>query len=121
EQGDESSAPSILNHLAMATLLAGDLVAAEAHARDGYVRAVDSAQVPTQAAILGRRALIATRRGAFAQARELARQSLVIAAGRDFDPASPLSAVARGGEAALWAMGELEMSIGNAAEAHRWL
>jgi DNA-binding NarL/FixJ family response regulator len=121
DHGDESSTPSLLNHLTTVEFLAGDWPAAAAHAADGYARAVESGQQPTEVSILGRRALIEARRGAFAEARDTALRSLAIAAGPDFDPARADEAAARGGEAAIWALGSVELSLGRPKEAHRWL
>jgi DNA-binding NarL/FixJ family response regulator/KaiC/GvpD/RAD55 family RecA-like ATPase len=121
DHGDESSPPSLLNHLTMVEFLAGDWPAAAAHAADGYARAVESGQQPTEASILGRRALIEARRGALAEARATALRSLAVAVAGAFDPSRPEQAMVRGGEAAIWALGSVELWLGRPKEAHRWL
>ena len=121
DHGDESSAPSLLNHLTMVELLAGNWAAAKDHASNGYASALESGQQPTQASILGRDALLQARRGALAEARELAMRSLAVGAGPDFTPSHPETAMANGGEVAIWALGSVELSLGKAEEAHAWL
>jgi DNA-binding CsgD family transcriptional regulator len=121
DHGDESSLPSLFNHLAMVEALAGNWPAATAYADEGLARAIESGQRPTQAAILGRRALVAVRRGALDEARGAATRSLAIAAGSDFNPAHPEIALARGGEVAVWALGAVELAVGDAERAHAWL
>ncbi len=121
EHGDESSPPSILNHLTMVEYLAGDWRASSAYADEGYERALESGQQPTQASILGKRALIAARRGALDEAHETAVRSLTIAGGAEFDPPRPEQALVRGGETAVWALGLVDLSLGDADRAHAWL
>lgn len=113
--------PSVLNHLTMVELLAGDWRAATAHALEGQARAVESKQRPAEASILGRRAIVEARRGAWTDARETALRSLTLAAGPEFDASRPAAAMAGGGEAAIWALGTVEAAQGNAAKAHAWL
>ena len=119
--GDESSAPSILNHLTLIEALAGRWDAAIGHAEDGYIRALESGQHPTQASILAKTALIAARRGAADEARETAWQALAREGGRALDPAQPEEVLARGGETAVWTLGFLELSLGNPEGADRFL
>lgn len=121
DHGDESSAPSLLNHLTMVELLGGNWAAANDYASDGYARALEGGQEPTQASILGRDALLKARRGALAEAREIAIRSLAVSAGPGFEPSHPEAAMAGGGEVAMWALGSVELSLGNAERAHLWL
>lgn len=121
EHGDESSPPTLLNHLALVELLAGRWARADEHAAEGSARAAASGQRPTQAAILGRRALVEARRGSLADATASAERSLAIAADGPFDRARPEVALVRGGEMAVWAMGQVELARGDPAAAHAWL
>ena len=116
--GDESALPSIHNHLAMIELLAGNWDRSTGHADEGYARALESGQRPTQASTLAKRALVQVRRGDVEVARATAMQALELA---DVDVARPEQALAGGGETAIWALGLLELSLGNAEEAHRFL
>jgi DNA-binding NarL/FixJ family response regulator len=121
QRGDEGSVPSILNHLALIECLAGNREAAARHADEGYVRALESRQRPTQASILAKQALLAGRLGSVEEARETAGRALAAAGQPDFDTSRPEDAMARGGETAVWALGALELSLGRADEAHRIL
>ncbi|MFL5944737.1 MAG: LuxR C-terminal-related transcriptional regulator, partial [Gaiellaceae bacterium] len=117
EAGDDGSVPSILNHLTLIECHAGRWARASVHADECYERALESGQLPTQASILGKKALLAAGRGDADVARALARDALPA----DFDPARPEDAMARGGETAVAAIGFLELSLGSAAEAERYL
>jgi DNA-binding CsgD family transcriptional regulator len=121
QQGDESSVPSILNHLTIIECLAGDWTASMAHADECFERALESGQRPTQASVLGKKALLEARRGALEDARETALQALGIAGEADFDPSTPHRAFMHGGETAVWAFGFSELSRGDAESAHAWL
>jgi DNA-binding NarL/FixJ family response regulator len=121
EHGDESSLPSILNHLALTEAFIGEWDAAIHTAEEGYGLALECGQHPTQASILAKKALIAARRGDTEEARETARAALVIAGGPDVDPAKPESALERGGETAIWTLGFIELSVREPEEALRWL
>lgn len=114
ENGDESSPPSLRNHLTMVELLAGRWSAADVHARDGYERALEGGHLPTQASILGKLAMLAARRGDLAEAREAGLAALEIAG-------PPEEALVRGGETAIWALGFAELSAGDPGAAHAWL
>ena len=120
QAGDESSMPSLLNHLTLIECLAGHWSEAAEHAEDGYERALESGQYPTQVSIRAKGALLAARRGATDDARAGALGALTVAhAG--FDAAEPAEAMARGGETAIWTLGFLELSLGNPDGAHRYL
>jgi DNA-binding NarL/FixJ family response regulator len=121
DKGDEGSVPSILNHLTLIECLADRWDRAQAYAEDGYERAVESGQRPTQASILAKSALLAARRGDEGTARDRATRALAIAGHVDFDPARSGDVMARGGETAVWALGFLELSLGRPEEAHRLL
>jgi DNA-binding CsgD family transcriptional regulator len=120
EQGDESAVAPILNHLTLGEMLAGNWGEATRDADEGYSLALQSGQGPTQASILGKRALLEALQGAVEDARATARRSLEIAA-PDFDPASPEAALTRAGQTAIGALGLLELSLGRPGEAHRYL
>ena len=120
EQGDESALAPILNHLTSVELLAGNWEEADRSAEEGYSLALQSGQRPTQASILGKRALLEALRGTVKDARATARRSLEIAA-PEFDPSSPEPALPRGGQTAIGALGLVELSLGRPEEAHRYL
>jgi DNA-binding CsgD family transcriptional regulator len=117
QAGDESSVPSLLNHLALVECLAGRWAIAEQLFEDCRDRALESGQEPTHTSIQGKGALLAARRGDV----ELARARALGALGSDFDPASPAELMERGGETATWALGSLELHLGRPDEAHRLL
>jgi DNA-binding CsgD family transcriptional regulator len=121
DTGDEGSVPSILNHLTLIECLSDHWDRARAYAEEGFERALESGQRPTQAAILAKSALLAARRGDEATARDHATRALAIAGHVDFDAARPRDLMARGGETAIWALGFLELSLGRPEEAHRLL
>jgi DNA-binding NarL/FixJ family response regulator len=114
EQGDESAMPSILNHLALIECLAGDWRDAARLAEEAHGLALEGGHVPTQASTLAKQAMVAARRGAVEAAREAAERALELAGGA-------ANALARGGETAIWALGFLELSLGDAAAADRRL
>ena len=115
--GDESSMPSLLNHLTLIECLSGRWGEAERHAVDGFERALESGQRPTQVSVLAKRALLAARRGNVDEARALAHDSLSIAGLEEHDPTHPEAAMARGGETAIWALASVELSVGRPDEA----
>jgi DNA-binding CsgD family transcriptional regulator len=121
QAGDESSEPSLLNHLTLVECLAGRWTEAIRYAGEGFERAVESGQQPTKVSILAKSALVAARRGDAETARETASRSLALAGVETFDAARPLDAMARGGETAIWTLGFLELSLGNADECVRLL
>ncbi len=121
EQGDESALPAILNHLTLIECFAGAWDTAEDYAEEGYAIALQSAQGPSQASILSKKALVQACRGAVEDARETLGSALAIAGGPAFDLAQPERALARGGETAIWTLGFLELSLGRPEEAHRCL
>jgi DNA-binding CsgD family transcriptional regulator len=114
EAGDEGSLPSLLNHLTLIEVLAGRWELADAYATDCYDRAVESDQRPTQISILGKTALLASRRGDTAAARATALSAL----GEGFDPTRPSTVMEHGGETAAWALASLELELGRPAETH---
>lgn len=116
--GDESSVPSLLNHLALVEWLAGEWDAAAALADDGFERALESGQLPTQASILAKRALVDACRGDLAAAHERAARALELVGA---DPARPESAPSRGGETAIWVLGLCELTNGDPEAADRRL
>jgi DNA-binding CsgD family transcriptional regulator len=120
EQGDESALPPILNHLTLVECLAGNWQEATSNAEEGYSLALQGGQEPTQASILGKTALVEVLRGNEDDARDKAARSLAIA-DPHFDPSRPNAALSRGGETAIWALGLLELSPGQAKEACRYL
>jgi DNA-binding NarL/FixJ family response regulator len=85
------------------------------------MRTQESRHQATQSSILGKKALVAARRGDIDGARDCAWEALISAGGADFDPTEPGRAIARGGEAALWALGFVELLVGNVGEADRYL
>lgn len=119
--GDEGSVPSILNHLTLVRLLAGDWAGAAVTAEECLERALESGQHPTQSSILGKQALLAARRGDPDAARGSGWEALAGLGGRAYEPGHPEAAMASGGETAVWALGSLALSLGDAAEAHRLL
>jgi DNA-binding CsgD family transcriptional regulator len=120
EQGDESALAPIHNHLALVECLAANWDAAASHADEGYAIALQVGQRPSQASILAKAALIHARRGTVDAARATAAQSLGLAA-PGFDASIPEPALARGGETAIWTLGFLELSLGDALAADRYL
>lgn len=115
--GDESAMATILNHLASVETLAGRFEAAMAHAAEAADLAHASGQRPARAAALGRLALVSAHTGDEDDARDRAERALEIAA----DPDDPRAALARGGEAAIWALGTLSLVKGDPAAAVRHL
>ncbi|MET0773045.1 MAG: AAA family ATPase [Candidatus Limnocylindrales bacterium] len=121
EHGNVTSISPIRNRLSTTLCLLGDLDAAEWLARESAEFAHQNDQLPSRASALGRLALVLARRGDVEGARDAAGRSLALAGGPDFSPSEPRLALARGGEHALWAMGELALSLGDAPEADRYL
>ena len=115
QDGDESSVPSVLNHLTLIECLAGRYEEAAALADEGFSRALDSGQLPTQTSIRGKQALLAARTGDLDAARASAAEAL---AGTG---ATPTEAIAHGGETAIWALGAVELAAGRPDEADRLL
>lgn len=121
EHGDESAVPSILVQLSMVELLAGNWAVAEELAARGDTLAEQGEQRPSQAALRGRRALLAVLRGRAAAGQALAEQALAMI--DDGPPATGSGgpAFARGGEVATWALGAAHLVRGQFLEAHRSL
>ena len=118
EKGDEGSVPSIRNHLTLLECLSGDWGLAIEHAADGFERALESGQVPTQASILAKRGLVDARRGRLDEAADTALRALAIAgAGADMPSEE---APARGGETAIWVLGLVELGRDDPERAHRY-
>ena len=107
--GDESAMATILNHLASVETLAGRFEVAGAQAAEAADLAHASGQRPARAAALGRLALVAAHTGEEAEARSHAQHALDISA----DPNDARAALARGGEAAIWALGTLSLATGD--------
>ena len=108
--GDEALLPSILNRLARVELQADRWDAAEGHIQEGLGRASESGHGPSIASLLGKRAVLAARRGDHDRARADAARALELAVGGPFDPTLSERAVARGGESALWALGHVAIA-----------
>ena len=121
EHGDDSALAPILGHLSVIECLASHFGLAEALADEAREVALQSGQVPSQIAALGRKALAAAMRGDLARSRDVAAAALALAVGDDFDPATPQPAAARGGEFAIWAIGHAALSAGDHAAADRHL
>jgi DNA-binding CsgD family transcriptional regulator len=121
ERGDDSSLAPIFSHLSLIECLAGHLELAESLAEDAVGMALQSGQVPSQTAALGRKALVFAMRGDLEATRELAGRSLALAHGDDFDPTAPQAAAARGGELAIWALGHVSLALGDYPTAHLYL
>lgn len=117
EQGDEGGMPSILNHLALIECLGGRWITARELADDGFTLARETGQLPTQASIGAKRALLAALRGDVEEARDAAWEALRLAGGPDFDLAHVEPVLARGGETAVWTLGLLELSLDHPADA----
>ena len=120
EHGDESAVPSILVQQSMAEILAGEWDAADRSAARGDELAEQEGQRPSQAALRGRRALIAVLRGRLDEGEALARQALMLAGEPAAEPAGEAlhdqvptaRAFARGGEVAAWALGACHLTRG---------
>jgi DNA-binding CsgD family transcriptional regulator len=121
DHGNVTSIAPVRNRLSTTWCLLGDYDAAERLARESAEFALQNGQLPSRASALGRLALVLARRGDVEGARAAAARSLALAGGPDPDPAHPETALARGGEHALWAMGELALSLADAAGADRYL
>ncbi len=121
DHGNVTSIAPVRNRLATTWCLLGEFDQAERSARESEAFAHQNGQVPSRASALGRLALVLARRGDIAEARETAMRSLSFAGGPDFSPERPEPALARGGEHALWALGELALSLGDAPTADRYL
>lgn len=121
DNGDESSRPALLNHLALVECLAGTWADAMRLAEEGHALALQSGQRPTQASTLAKIALVAARAGDVDRARRAGHEAVALAAGGEFDRAEPTSALARGGETAIWTLGFVELSLGNADACEQWL
>ena len=104
DHGDESAIPPILVQLAMVEILGGNWDAADSHARNGYALAVQVGQLPSQAALLSRSALLAALRGNLDAAEGLGQHALSLLGG-SAEPAAALKVATRGGEVAVWALG----------------
>ncbi len=121
ERGNVTSIAPLRNRLSTVVCLMGDYAEAERLARAADEFALQAGQVPSRASALGRLALVLARRGELASARDAAERSLLLAAGPDFTPGQPAAALTRGGEHALWAMGEIAAALGDAAATARHL
>jgi DNA-binding CsgD family transcriptional regulator len=121
DRGNVTSIAPIRNRLSTVRCLLGDLAEAERLARESSEFALQNGQLPSRASALGRLALVLARRGDVEEARATAQRSLALAGGSDFAPERPAVALGRGGEHALWAMGELALSVGDPVETHRYL
>jgi DNA-binding CsgD family transcriptional regulator len=111
-QGDESAVPFVRMRMSQVELLAGDWELALSHAVCGQDDALETGQRITAGSLACTRALVAAHLGRVDEARALAEEGLAGAeeAGDGI-----------GGGMARWALGLLELSLGNAAEAERVL
>lgn len=121
DHGNVTSIAPIRNRLSTTWCLLGDYDTAERLARESAEFALQNDQLPSRASALGRLALVLARRGDADGARDTAARSLALAGGPGFTPSDPHPALARGGEHALWALGELALSLGDPQEAARHL
>ncbi len=112
EIGDESSVPLLLRYRATIAWLSGDWEHALRDAEEGYEVALQTRQPSQQAVLAGTRSLVLAHLGHVEEARETAEHALGISAetGAMF-----------GTMLATSALGFLELSVGNAAEADRHL
>jgi DNA-binding NarL/FixJ family response regulator len=109
EHGDESSREWTLWRLANVECLSGAPSMAMGHLSEGYAMAVQAGRVENQALYLGTRALVEAHLGQVDASRDSAARALELAGGSG---ASLPSRLAR------HAIGFLELSLGNPAEAH---
>jgi DNA-binding CsgD family transcriptional regulator len=112
EMGDEGSLPYVLVLAAQVECVRGDLRLAAAHADEGYELTEQAGQATLGAYLLALRALADAMAGDAQPARERAERALTMAAHTSGRPAEHF---------ALAALGELELSLGRAAEASRAL
>jgi DNA-binding CsgD family transcriptional regulator len=112
EMGDEGSLPYVLVLAAQVECVRGDLRLAAAHADEGYELTEQAGQATLGAYLLALRALADAIAGDVQPARERAERALAVAADTSGRPAEHF---------ALAALGELELSLGRAAEASRAL
>ena len=110
ERGDESSLALILAHLSIVEWLSGDWRQALRVAEEGEQIAAETGQEPDRALALGARCLVEVQCGLIAEATEHGSMAIESAGGRWLPKM-----------AASWALGQLELSRGNAAGAHRHL
>lgn len=119
--GDESALPSLLLHTGLILCLTGEFGEALARAEEAAAVASQDDQIPSQTSALGRVALIHARLGAQEPAEAVAEQAIGLACPDGYDPEQPRSAMARGGEMAIWAMGLAAIFDGRPKEAARLL
>jgi DNA-binding CsgD family transcriptional regulator len=105
EGGDEASLPLLLRYLSDVELLSGDWGRAEWYANEGYDAALQTGQPSQQAVLAGSRALVAAHTGDVEAARATAGEALRLAAATGSGFAELL---------AHWALGLLELSLGDA-------
>ena len=117
DAGDESSIPSLLNHLTLIECLAGRWELADRLAEDCFARTLESGQGPTRRSILGKAALLAARRGLAEEVETRAHEAL----GEGFDPRDTRNVMERGGETAAWAVAAASLYLGRPDDAHRVL
>ena len=108
ECGDEASLPLILRYLGYVELLEGNWETAGSWANEGYEVALQTGQASQQAVLAGTRALIDAHRGREEETRTGAAEALRLAD----DTAAMFARLL-----AISALGLLELSLGNAAEA----
>jgi DNA-binding CsgD family transcriptional regulator len=121
EHGNETDLVHILKHLVLLECRAGFWREAEQLAVEGFELALQTAQRPQQASLLARRALLAALRGEADAARALAARAIETATGETLAEAPTERIVAGAAEVAVWALGLLALSLGDAAEADRQL
>jgi DNA-binding CsgD family transcriptional regulator len=110
--GDESTVPWLLMRLAQLELLAGDWARAASYADEGLDLAVQARQPLLEVDLLCARALVAAHRGDVETAR---------AAAADGGARADRLGAGIGARITPWALGLLELSLGDPAAAHRHL
>lgn len=112
DHGDESALPWPLMRLSQLELLAGDWTKALAYADDGLEAAVQTGQRPPQADLLCTRALVLAHLGRAEEARAVATEGLRLARS---------CGAGIGRRIVLWALGFLDLSLGDVAAAQERL
>jgi DNA-binding CsgD family transcriptional regulator len=112
ERGDDNSLPYIFLSLSRLELLADNWAEASRWADEGYDVAVQTGEGPQLALLLAVRALLEARLGAVDSARAVADQTIALA-----ERTGASSAKITG----TWALGFLELSLGNPVTAHSYL
>lgn len=110
ERGDESSLPRVLFALSHVHLLRGDWRAAARYAEQGQEAALQDGQKPQVGLLLFSKAVVDAHRGEFEAARASAQGALEAGSGGGAEVAEMIARLT---------LGFVELSLGDAAEAHR--